>query len=116
MSDTRQAEDSVVLTALYSRITIGKLVEPAPSSTEVQAMLQAAARAPDHGRLKPWRFFIVRGAALERLGEVMAEALKRRDPNCTEDQLERERQKPQCCKRKLHVGHLLVSQRATSAD
>lgn len=44
---------------------------PAPSDTEVQQILGAAQRAADHGRLRPWRFMILRpehyGAFFDRL-------------------------------------------------
>ena len=54
-------------------------------------MLGAAIRAPDHGRLRPWRFIVVRGAARERLGQVLADALKARAPDVPDDVLQRER-------------------------
>jgi nitroreductase len=40
---------------LRSRHSASKLGTPAPSAEAVEAMLVAAARAPDHGRLQPWR-------------------------------------------------------------
>ncbi|TMK15126.1 MAG: NAD(P)H nitroreductase, partial [Alphaproteobacteria bacterium] len=40
---------------LRSRHSASKLGAPAPSAEAVEAMLEAAARAPDHGRLQPWR-------------------------------------------------------------
>ena len=56
--------------------------------------LRAGARAPDHGRLRPWRFFIVRGEARELLGRVMAEALRASKPDTPSEALDRERRKP----------------------
>ncbi|MGF1500638.1 MAG: nitroreductase family protein [Paracoccaceae bacterium] len=41
--------------------------EPVPSEAEIQTILTAAARTPDHGKLAPWRFLIIAGAARERL-------------------------------------------------
>ncbi|KQW70330.1 NAD(P)H nitroreductase [Phenylobacterium sp. Root77] len=37
------------------------LAEPAPSDDEVAQLIRLAARAPDHGKLAPWRFVILRG-------------------------------------------------------
>ena len=57
-------------------------------------LLRAGARAPDHGRLRPWRFIIVRGEARELLGDVMAEALRASKPDTPSEALDRERRKP----------------------
>lgn len=80
--------------ALTSRRSPPKLVEPAPSGDELETILGAAIRAPDHGRLRPWRFIVLRGAARERLGQVLAEALKARVPGVPDDVVQREAQKP----------------------
>jgi nitroreductase len=80
--------------ALTSRRSPPKLVDPAPSDAQLEAMLGAAIRAPDHGRLRPWRFIVMRGAARERLGQVLGEALRSRDPAVPDDVVARERQKP----------------------
>jgi nitroreductase len=80
--------------ALTSRRSPPKLVEPAPSDAQLSEMLNAAIRAPDHGRLRPWRFIVVRGAARERLGQVWADALKARAPDVPADVVQREAQKP----------------------
>ena len=39
------------------------LVEPAPSKDQLDRLLQLAARVPDHGKLAPWRFVVLEGAA-----------------------------------------------------
>jgi nitroreductase len=57
-------------------------------------MLDAAMRAPDHGKLRPWRFLVLRGDARARFGALMAESLKRRDPTAPPPLLEKERVKP----------------------
>ncbi|HZN22802.1 MAG TPA: nitroreductase family protein, partial [Burkholderiales bacterium] len=56
-------------------------------------MLESAARVPDHGRLLPWRVILVEGDARLRLGEVLAEALSRRNPLANEQALARQREK-----------------------
>ena len=47
------------------------LVEPAPDETELREILALASRAPDHGRLVPWRFIVIRGDDRGRLGAVI---------------------------------------------
>lgn len=82
------------LEALYTRTSIGALVEPGPTEAQLDAILRAASRAPDHGRMRPWRFLLIRGDARERFGEVLALALRRADPSAPDALLERERRKP----------------------
>jgi len=56
-------------------------------------MIEAAARAPDHGRLQPWRLILIEGDARRALGEILAESLARRNPLTGEEALAREREK-----------------------
>ena len=78
---------------LRTRYSALKLGEPPPSAQAVHAMLESAARAPDHGRLQPWRLILIEGAARLDFGKVLAEALSRRDPLANEQALAREREK-----------------------
>ncbi len=51
------------------------LAEPGPSDDQIRELLRLAARAPDHGKLAPWRFVVLRGegkAALVRALEAEA--------------------------------------------
>lgn len=44
---------------LLSRFSCGSLTQPAPNDDELHQILSTAMRAPDHGRLRPWRFVII---------------------------------------------------------
>ncbi|KIC12366.1 nitroreductase [Leisingera sp. ANG-M1] len=50
------------------------LVAPAPTRDELQPILTAAARTPDHGKLEPWRFIVVEQPAMARLAALTEEA------------------------------------------
>lgn len=63
-----------------------RLVAPGPSAAELSAILDAAAHAPDHGQLLPWRFVLVPEAARAALAEVFAQALVERDAAATPEQ------------------------------
>ena len=63
------------------------LREPAPDDAALERILAAGASAPDHGRLRPWRFILIRGAA-RRLGEVFAQALLKREADAPAAALE----------------------------
>jgi nitroreductase len=78
---------------LRSGHSASKLGAPAPSAEAVEAMLEAAARAPDHGRLQPWRLILIEGDARRSFGEILAESLARRKPLAGEPVLAREREK-----------------------
>jgi nitroreductase len=46
--------------------------EPGPSKKQLAQILQAGARAPDHGKLFPWRFILFEGKGRERAGDILA--------------------------------------------
>jgi nitroreductase len=47
------------------------LAGPAPDRAALETLLTAAARSPDHGKLVPWRFIVLQGAALDRLAAAV---------------------------------------------
>lgn len=63
-----------VLSAVLARRSCARLTDPAPSREELEDLVQAAATAPDHGRLRPWRLIPVTGDERDRLGDVLGEA------------------------------------------
>ncbi len=64
------------LDALLNRVSVPRLVEPAPDAAQRELLFRAASRAPDHGQLRPWRFLTIEGAAREQLGALLAEAVQ----------------------------------------
>ncbi|MGE5170513.1 MAG: nitroreductase [Rudaea sp.] len=80
--------------ALTTRASPAALMAPAPDAATLERMLGAAMRAPDHGRLRPWRFIVIDGRAREAFGDVLAGALLRREPAAGEPMLAKERAKP----------------------
>ena len=45
------------------------LTAPGPDDVQLADLLRLAARVPDHGKLSPWRFVILRGAAKDVFAE-----------------------------------------------
>lgn len=78
------------ITALLTRSSAKRTIDPAPSPEDLETMLRAAVQAPDHGRLRPWRFITVQGEARSALGRVFAGALAERDPDASSAALDRE--------------------------
>ncbi|WAJ30767.1 nitroreductase family protein [Antarcticirhabdus aurantiaca] len=60
-------------------IPIPMLKEPGPNEAELSAILEIAARVPDHGKLAPWRFILYRGDAARSIGEALFAIVRRRD-------------------------------------
>jgi len=79
--------------ALLQRYSARALKDPGPDDGALELILESATRAADHGRLRPWRFLIIRGAGRARLGELLAAQLGRARSSATAEALERERQK-----------------------
>ncbi|MCA1300065.1 nitroreductase family protein [Stappia indica] len=61
------------------------LAEPAPSEETLRLLLTAAARVPDHGKLAPWRFIVLRGAARQTYGDRLVALLEAREGPLPED-------------------------------
>jgi len=78
------------LDTLKTRRTAKDFTAPAPAESVIKQALEAAVAAPDHGRMRPWRFILIEGEARQAFGAVLADALKRRKPDATPPELERE--------------------------
>lgn len=70
-----------IIDHLLSRASapISELSEPAPDDAEIETILTAASRVPDHGRLAPWRFILYRGDARIKVGEKLLELAEKRE-------------------------------------
>lgn len=64
------------LDAIRNRRSTGRLVEPAPDDDALRLILEAAACAPDHGELRPFRFTILRGDGMVSFGRVLEHAYR----------------------------------------
>lgn len=79
--------------ALNARSTAKTYGANAPTEAHLAQVLQAAVRAPDHGRLRPWRFMLISGDQRQKFGEMLAASALRRVPGLSEGDLQRERDK-----------------------
>jgi len=82
-----------LIEALNTRATAKTYGADAPTKEHLAIALQAAVRAPDHGRLRPWRFMLIEGDQRRKFGELLAESAKRRVPGLSDGDLQRERDK-----------------------
>ncbi len=82
------------LEAIHTRQSIGQ-VKPDPVPRElIEKILAAAVQAPNHYKVRPWRFVVMTGTGREKLGEAMAQSARASRPDATEDELQKDRIKP----------------------
>lgn len=67
------------------------MIGPGPDAAELDLILQAAMRVPDHGKLRPWRYILFEGEGRERMGEILVECAREDDPQASEERLRMER-------------------------
>ncbi len=78
------------LESLLTRASDGNLRAPAPEGAELDLILQAGLCAPDHGKLRPWRYVLIGGGeARARFVALAVAALRAREPACTEAEVQR---------------------------
>lgn len=81
---------------LKRRSVVAKnLGEPGPSDAELEVILQAGIRVPDHGKLGPWRIQVLKKQGQAALGEILARLYADDNPEAEPRLIEIERQRPQ---------------------
>lgn len=83
-----------MLNLIRTRQSIGDVKPETVARETIEKLLEAAVQAPNHYRVRPWRFVVLTGPGRERLGQVLARSFQARFPNAPAAALEKERQKP----------------------
>jgi len=78
---------------LLSRRSVlaGNLTEPGPGPAELETILTAGLRVPDHGRIEPWRIQVLGPQGQAALAEVLGLIHLRENPEATEKMVQAER-------------------------
>jgi nitroreductase len=71
--EERQMNETIALLSRRRSLAPVNLGDPGPDRAELETMLRLASRVPDHGKLAPWRFLVIAGAARERAGRLALE-------------------------------------------
>jgi|SRR5882757_1595862 nitroreductase len=82
-----------LLTAIDTRASAARLTQPGPTPEHLARILEAAAHAPDHGRLRPWQFIVLDADLREKFSFAAAAAKRVRLPAMTDEQFAAEREK-----------------------
>ena len=64
-----------VIDTLLSRTSTKQITGPGPSEEQIQQILSTAMCAPDHGRLRPWRFKRIEGENIGHLADLAVKTL-----------------------------------------
>jgi nitroreductase len=67
-----------------------ELKAPGPNAQELETILTAASRVPDHGKICPFYFLVFEGDARAEAGKIIAEAYAKNNPDCREGKVESE--------------------------
>lgn len=84
-----------LLSALLERrsVPVKKLSAPGPDDAEIDTILTAASRVPDHGKLCPWYFLVFQGKARQEIGDMLARICQAGNPDMPEAKLEFEQER-----------------------
>lgn len=88
--------NAVIDLLLTRRSVLAKdLAEPGPGDEDLQTILAAGLRVPDHGRVEPWRIQVLRKPAQAWLAALCVDIFAREHPGASEPQLAAERERMQ---------------------
>lgn len=77
-NDQNKNDEKITAKALIewinSRRSMGNLDAPAPTRAQIEVAIECAATAPDHKKLRPWRFIVTEGEARHDLGRALVKA------------------------------------------
>ncbi len=93
MNNPQSLPDPLALLLQRRSVPARQLGEPAPDEATLGALLEAAIRVPDHGKLVPFRLILLRGEAKLRFGEKLAAVGMRNNPEMAGAKLEKERRR-----------------------
>jgi nitroreductase len=70
-----------VFEAIHNRHSEKKVKQDAVPREMIEKLLDAAVQAPNHYKVRPWRFVVLTGEGLKKLGDVMAASQLNRHPD-----------------------------------
>ncbi len=85
--------DAIELLRTRRSVKPAELLGPPPSEAELETLLTAASRVPDHGKLAPWRFIVFAGDARHKAGDAIAAAFLEDNPGPDPERVDFERRR-----------------------
>ncbi|MBK9005576.1 MAG: nitroreductase [Anaerolineae bacterium] len=93
-----------VIEAIHHRQSNAKVKQDEVPRAVIEKLLSAAAQAPNHYKVRPWRFAVLTGSGLNNLGEVFAASFADRHPDLPAEALEKTRALPRRAPLIIAVG------------
>ena len=94
MPDLNNLDSATIDFLITRRSTVARMMDgPGPADEDLRKIMEAGMRVPDHGRLTPWRFIVIRDDARVKLGDVIARAFKKNKPDAIEEEVEIEQER-----------------------
>lgn len=82
------------LQAIKTRYTVGKVKADLIPRDVIEQLLDAGSQAPNHFKVRPWRFVVLTGDGRRRLGDVMGDSLRDLQPDLQPEGLDKTRALP----------------------
>jgi nitroreductase len=83
-----------LLEAIHNRHSQGKVKQDAVPRELIEKLLDAGVQAPNHYKVRPWRFVVLTGEARDRLGDVMSASQRDRKPDLPSEAFDKTRTLP----------------------
>ena len=83
-----------VFDVIHNRHSQGKVKQDAVSRELIEKLLSAAVQAPNHYKVRPWRFVVLTGSGRNKLGDVFAASQQDRKPDLPQEALDKTRGLP----------------------
>jgi nitroreductase len=90
-----EAEDLMELfEAIHGRTTVKQVKPDALPRDLIEKLLSAGAQAPNHHKVRPWRFVVLTGDGRKKLGDVMSASFLDRNPGAPAEGVDKIRALP----------------------
>jgi len=93
MYPTSKLDDAFERISQRRSVKAADICEPGPSGEQIEQILQAAVRVPDHGKLGPWRFILFEDQSRQDFGEFLSKRFKEVNPTAPDALLKLESQR-----------------------
>ena len=80
--------------AIHNRQSLGKVKQDAVPREMIEKLLSAAVQAPNHYKVRPWRFVVLTGEGRNKLGDVMAASQQDHHPDFPQKAFDKTRSMP----------------------
>ena len=83
-----------VFEAIHGRHSQGKVKQDPLPRELIEKLLDSAVQAPNHYKVRPWRFVVLTGEARKQMGNVMSSSLRDRHPEFPPEAFDKARAAP----------------------